>query len=237
MVTPTFTVQCLRKVLVAPNVYEVVLSKPKGFMFKAGQFVLLRVPLISDISDIQPRAYSIASINEENDLLFIVKTKEGGRFSEWLTQKIEAGSTIDLQGPFGFFTLRDNDHHCIFVATGAGIAPFRAHLIQAMRNGDQRTMDLFFGVRSEADLFWVDHFEKLASSNANIRLHLCLSGASDSWKGNRGRVQTFVSSTLQDPLKTSLYICGAPEMVNDIKKTAIETWGIPKANVHGEGYI
>jgi ferredoxin-NADP reductase len=42
---------------------------------------------------------------------------------------------------------------------------------------------------------------------------------------------------VKDKTATQVYICGAPEMVNDIKKLALETWGLPKANVHAEGYI
>ena len=50
-------------------------------------------------------------------------------------------------------------------------------------------------------------------------------------------MQQFIPAVIKDPLTTQIYICGAPEMVGDIKKVAIETWGMPKANVHAEGYI
>jgi ferredoxin-NADP reductase len=35
---------------------------------------------------------------------------------------------------------------------------------------------------------------------------------------------------------TCIYICGAPEMVKDVKAHCLE-WGIPKADVHAEGYM
>ena len=237
MVTPSYEIRCTEKTLLAPNVYELVFEKPKGFMFKAGQFVLVDVPLISDPTDIQPRAYSLASTPEERDLLFVVKLKEGGRCSEWLEQKIEVGTVSTVKGPFGFFTLRQNMNDCIFVATGAGIAPFRGHIIEALGMSDPRTMHLFFGVREESDLFWTETFRQLEVKHPNFHFHLCLSGTDEEWRGNKGRVQQFIPSVIRDPNATDLYACGAPEMVSDIKKLALDTWKLPKAQVHGEGYI
>ncbi len=237
MVTPSYSITCLRKTLLAPNVYELVFERPKGFTFKAGQFVLFDVPVLSNPTDLQPRAYSLASTPDEPDLLFIVKLKEGGRFSVWLEQQIEVGSSLTIKGPFGFFTLRQNTNDCLFVATGAGIAPFRGHILDALKYGNTRTMHLFFGVRNEDDLFWTKTFKELKASHSNLHLHLCLSRASPDWKGKRGRVQDFIPEVIKDPHATDLYVCGAPEMVNDIKKTALEIWSIPKGNVHGEGYV
>ena len=237
MVTPSYSITCSKKQLIAPGVYELRFSKPDGFSFRAGQFVLFDVPLISNASDIQPRAYSIASSPSEHELIFVVKVKEGGRFGEWLTRKLDKGSSLMMKGPFGLFTLNEKPHHFIFAATGAGIAPFRSHINDALEHSDTRQIDLFFGVRHHDDLFWTDEFTALSASHTNFKVHLCLSGDNKEWKGNHGRIQTFIPSIIKDPLSTELYICGAPEMVKDIKALALENWKLPKANVHGEGYI
>jgi NAD(P)H-flavin reductase len=36
---------------------------------------------------------------------------------------------------------------------------------------------------------------------------------------------------------SKVFLCGSPAMLADTKKLCIETLQMPKANVHGEGYI
>jgi NAD(P)H-flavin reductase len=98
-------------------------------------------------------------------------------------------------------------------------------------------MHLFFGVRTEEDNFRAEEFRALEAKHPNFRLHLCLSGDNPTWTGNKGRVQQFIPSVIKDKEKTQIYICGAPEMVSEIKKIALETFLLPKSNVHAEGYI
>lgn len=237
MPTPSYTTTVTHKKLIAPAVYEFRCHKPAGFTYTAGQFVLIQTPLLSDPNDIQPRAYSIASAPSEEELLFVVKLKPGGRFSEFLEKKLDVGTEINMQGPFGMFTLRDGINDIILVATGSGIAPFRSHIVSTLEKNDQRTIHLLFGVRHEEDLYWVEEFLSLEKKHGNLQIHLCLSGENPGWNGKRGRVTEHIDACMKDPRTTHLYVCGSPEMVKDVKSKAIEMLKIPKANVHGEGYI
>ncbi len=237
MVTPSYQIRCTQKKLIAPNVYELRFEKPAGFSFKPGQFLLFDIPLISDPLDIQTRACSIASSPDEEDLLFVIKIKIGGRLGDWVAKTVTVGSMLGIKGPFGLFTLRENTHDILFAATGAGVAPFRSHIVHALKQGDNRSMHLFFGVRTVADLFWTEELKSLETQYKKFHLHLCLSGDNPDWNGNRGRIQQFIPGSIRNPATTDLYICGAPEMVSDIKKMALESWTMPKGNVHAEGYI
>ena len=237
MPTPSYTTPVTHKKLLAPAVYEFRCKKPKGLAFKAGQFVLIQTPLLSNPSDLQPRAYSIASAPEEDELLFVVKLKPGGRFSEFLEKKIVVGTELTLQGPFGMFTLRDGTNDIILVATGSGVAPFRSQIVSALQKNDQRTIHLLFGVRHEEDLYWREEFAELESKHKNLHIHLCLSGENPGWNGKRGRVTEHMDACIKDPLRTDLYVCGSPMMVKDVKSKTIDMLKLPKANVHGEGYI
>ncbi len=105
MPTPSHTIVCTGKRLVAPNVYELAFQKPALFPFKSGQFVLFDVPLLTHPDDIQPRALSIASSPNEGELLFAVKLKEGGRASEWVKKTLHEGISARMQGPLGLFTI------------------------------------------------------------------------------------------------------------------------------------
>lgn len=240
MAVPTYTIVCTKKEFVAPGVYELRFTKPEGFTYQAGQFVLFRVPLVANPADMQPRAYSLASAPAEPDLRFCIKLLPGGRSSTWLEQVVTVGTQVAMQGPFGTFVLQPQKttKNYAFICTGAGVAPFRGQIQHALEAGERRRMDLLFGARKKEDLFWVEEFEALSVRYPNFRLHLSLTSGASDWHGHRGRVQVVAPQVLGDQLaNTCMYICGAPEMVKDVKTHCIEQWGIPKADVHAEGYI
>ena len=98
-------------------------------------------------------------------------------------------------------------------------------------------MDLVFGVRKREDLFWVDHFDALAEKHSNFHFHPTLSAPSPDWTRGKGRVQAILPDIIKDSMQTKVFLCGSPAMLADTKKYCIETLQMPKANVHGEGYI
>ncbi len=98
-------------------------------------------------------------------------------------------------------------------------------------------LDLIFGVRSRGDFFWTEEFKALAEQFSNFHLHLTLSSPDADWTGKSGRVQSHLQSVMQEPSKTSVYICGAPEMVQNNKQYCLTTLGLQKKQVHAEGYI
>ena len=240
MPTPSHIIRCTKKELIAPGVYELRFTRPESMSFKAGQFLLFDVPLLANPADIQTRAFSIASAPRETELIFTVKLKSGGRASAWIEQTLKIGTDVRVQGPLGLFTLKDAsiESELIFVATGAGIAPFRSQLKWALDEmQDTRPMHLLFGVRSREDFFWTEEFTGLASRHPHFCFHQVLSGQDDSWKGLKGRVQMHLPSVTGSLKKPGIYICGAPEMVKDVKETCLTVMQIPKAQVHAEGYI
>jgi ferredoxin-NADP reductase len=238
MAIPLYTITCLRNDVIARDVYECAFTKPEGFTFRPGQFVLFRVPLVDDPTDIQPRAYSIASAPEDPELLFVIKLKPGGRASRWLEEVLCPGVTIDMQGPFGVFCIPDSSQQpCVLVGTGTGVAPFLSIIRSAFHRGDARPLDMVFGARSEEDLFWVDALTTLMQKHEPFRLHLALSQPTPAWTGHRGRVQTLVPLIAPGIAGAHVFICGSPPMVDEVKKLCLEQWGVPKAQVHGEGYV
>lgn len=237
MPVPTYTVACTAKRLIAKDVYEVAFVKPAGFTFKAGQFVLWDVPLVENPADIQPRAYSIASAPSENELLFLIKLTPGGRLSRYLVEVLEPGTQVTMKGPFGFFTIKpEHTEEIVLVATGSGLAPFRAHLMDLTLAGDRRRCDVIFGVRHAEDLFWVEELQDFARRFPNVFVHIALTQPTDEWKGHRGRVQTLLTQIVTDITKKRVYACGSPNMTKDVK-TLLLGMGMTKDKVHVEGYI
>lgn len=239
MATPSYSLTCTRKHLIAPGVYQLHFIKPEHFTFKAGQFVLFDVPLLDTPHDIQPRAYSIASSPGEAELLFTVQLKPGGRASAWIEKRVDAGTVITAKGPFGLFTvnpLSEKEH--IFMATGAGVVPFRSHIRWLLLEArSPLRIRLIFGGRHEVNLFWTQEFTELAREHPQFRFHPSLTQPDNRWTGEVGRVQTICERLISDFSSVTVYACGSPAMVADVKNTALNAWHMEKKDVHTEGYI
>lgn len=238
MPIPRHDIVCTEKKLIAKDTYQLRFTRPTDWMFKAGQFVLLDVPLLENPADIQTRAYSIGSEPDEQDILLAVKLKAGGRSSTWVEQTLAEGMHATMQGPFGNFVLPATSHKpYLFLATGAGVAPFRAQIRELLRRDEQHAIDLVFGVRTENELFWVQEFEELAQAHERFSLHVTLTRADDGWTGHRGRVQTIAPLVAPDIAQRIVFACGNPDMTKEVKPLALEQWGVPKQDLHVEGFI
>ncbi|MBP9750820.1 MAG: hypothetical protein KBC95_03150 [Candidatus Peribacteraceae bacterium] len=239
MPTPSYVLRCLKKELVARDTYELFFERPAGFTFKGGQSVLWKVPLVEDETDIQPRAYSIASGPSEPELRFVIRLKEGGRTSRWIVERLEVGSMMEMQGPFGLFTLKHESPPpaYLFIATGTGIAPFRAHVLELGEKGYKGRIDVVFGVRDEQDVFWKEELAEWSRCFPECFTHYALSQPSSEWTGHRGRVQTLVPLIAKDVATREIYVCGSPVMTKELKGLCLEQWGSAKERLHVEGFI
>lgn len=238
MPIPRHDIVCTEKKLIAKDTYQLRFTRPANWAFKSGQFVLLDVPLVDDPADIQTRAYSIGSDPSEGDILFAVKLKAGGRSSTWVERVLAEGTHATMQGPFGTFTLPTVSHKpYLYLATGAGLAPFRAQIRELLQRDERHAIDLVFGVRTEDELFWITEFEDLAKAHDRFSFHVTLTRAPDTWTGHRGRVQTVGPLVAGDLAERIVYACGNPDMTKEVKPLALEQWGIPKQDLHIEGFI
>ena len=236
-----FITTCTQKKNLLADIYELKFRLPEGekIDFKSGQFVLWDVPLIDNPEDIQTRAYSIASPPcEDTELTFVFGYHEGGRAGRFVREVLKEGDTIRMQGPFGNFIVNTETHKdYVFIATGCGVAPFRSHLKWLLEeHKENRPMHLFFGVRHKEDLFWVDDFKGLEKRFPNFHANISLSKPDEKWKGLKGRVTHVMPDIIEDFSNVNTYVCGNPSMVKDVKNWLLGK-GVPKEDVHGEGYI
>ncbi|MFH1444424.1 MAG: FAD-dependent oxidoreductase [Candidatus Peregrinibacteria bacterium] len=238
MPTPTFTARCTGHRQIAHDVYEFTLTKPEGFSFQAGQFVMFLAPLVDNPSDVQGRAFSIASAPSEPELLFVAKIKQGGRAGRWISEMLKEGDEVNLQGPLGNFTLAESgEEKFLFLATCSGIAPLRSHIVEALHQGNACPIDLIFCVRGKEDLFWIKELEEITKGHPNVHVHVSLDQPSAEWKGHTGYVQDLAEQVISDLPERSVYVCGGSEMVKAAKEKAMNEWKIPKERIHSEDYV
>src|SRR6185437_10440450 len=130
-------------------------------VFTPGQFLSLTALLgEGDIT----RAYSIATAPDGRTFGICANLVSDGHFSPWLFSR-KPGDEIEFKGPYGAFTPRASSES-ILVATGTGIAPFRAFLIG--KSGLTGKCTLIFGTRHEHGLLYDAEWRELADSRADF---------------------------------------------------------------------
>lgn len=153
---------------------------------------------------------------------------------------LEPGSDIKITGPVGKEMLLpdDPDAKIIMMATGTGIAPFRAFLWRMFkpqereRNSDYQFKGLawlIFGIPYSANILYKDELEAIAQEYPdNFRLTYAISREQQNAKGGKMYIQDRVAEhadeiwhLLKDE-KTHAYICGLKGMEDGIDAAMTE---------------
>lgn len=211
---------------IAPTILVARFTKPRGFMFVAGQFVQIK---IGAGNDAVVRAYSLCSLPSDPYLEFCIKVLPTGAASTRLAA-LAPGEEIALSAPAGQFILRPaHAPQKIFIATGTGIAPIKPMLRTAL--SERHSAALLFGLRSEDDMLWNAEFAALAASTPDFSYVLTLSQPSKQWPGSRGRVTEHVSKILNPAAE--YYVCGSLPMVKQVRALLTSAQILPE-RIHFE---
>lgn len=199
----------------APEVRDFEFEADNGgtLAFTPGQFVSFSAEIGGKRIT---RAYSIASPPEGNRFHLCLNRVAGGLFSPYLFEA-PAGTAIDMQGPLGTFTIRDRDRHMFFVATGTGVAPFRAMAQEYLASGGTRQITLLLGARFEENLLYRADFERLAREYPSFRFEPVLSRPGADWAGRTGHVQPHLFELIGERRDLHVYACGMKAMVDDVR--------------------
>ena len=207
---------------------SITVQSPTGFRFMAGQFVSVKV------GDPAFRSYSICSDSTFTDMFdLLVDVKSPGIGADFF-RKAQQDDEVSFIGPAGKFHLRPHTKDSIvFVATGAGIAPFISIMQALMTQQFSGKVSVYFGIRTYGDALFLDFFEKAKSELKDFELTLCLSQEQNSPYGRYGRVTSLFDYTQAQ--ESDIYICGNPNMVDELKGT-LEKLGIHEEQIHSEKF-
>jgi CDP-4-dehydro-6-deoxyglucose reductase len=195
---------------------DLALVDPPQIRFVAGQFVSFEIDR-SGFRTPATRPYSIASPPHEADRIELVLNRvPGGPGSTYLFGLSE-GDPTTFNGPVGSFSLRDNQRDVLFVATGTGIAPIRSMLRSLAVRASPRRITLFWGLRSERDLYYQDELTVLQQQLPSLSATITLSQPTGSWPGPVGRVTPLVTEAVTTTSNLEVYLCGNGGMIRDVR--------------------
>jgi propane monooxygenase reductase subunit len=188
------------------------LVEPTEIKFFPGQYVDITVPGTE-----QSRSFSMAntSSRETGELEFVIKIYPDGLFSHFLDTELKVGDRLDIQGPFGVFTLRDSEADLVFVGGGAGMAPILSLLRTMAERGVRRKATYYYGARGRRDLCFTEELRALEDVLPGFRFVPALSEPTeeDAWDGEVGLVTDVVKRHESTLAGAHAYLCGPPPMV------------------------
>lgn len=214
---------------IAKKVIEVhfLLQNPPQMMFTAGQTMMIYIaPGIN-------RSMSIASSPLNQDELTVCwDVSPMGPGAHWLLDR-QVGDTAEFMAPLGVFTYDEqSSRNAVFMATGTGIAPYRAFLDTYLAQGILKKTTLYWGLRQEEDIFWKDIFEGYQANFQHFRVNISLSQPTAEWNGLKGHITEHVLNGAVD-IGSDYYLCGSGAMVEQMH-AGLVSQGVPEQQIKRE---
>jgi ferredoxin-NADP reductase len=235
----TFRTKLVRQEEIAEGTKAFYFEKPKGFEFRAGQYV--------DVTLIDPpetdaagttRSFTLASAPHEEHVM--VATRMRGSAFKRVLDKLEPGNEVDLEGPMGSFTLHQNaSKPAVFLSGGIGITPFLSMSRRAAHEKLAHPIYLFYSNYRPEDSAFLESLSALEKINPRFRLIATMTDMGRSarkWSGETGFIDEVMLRRYIESMKGPIYyIAGPPAMVSAMQKM-LDKAGVDPDDVRTEEF-
>ncbi len=106
----------------------------------------------------------------------------------------------------------------LLIGGGTGIAPLLSIVRHLVEQGVEREMHLYWGVRSQQDLYAQATLERLSRRAASLTYVPVLSEAKSGWHGATGWVHETALKGIRDLEAAEVYAAGPPAMIAAIRR-------------------
>lgn len=234
------TGQIVQSSLLARDTMYVRIRLDEPLSFSAGQFFLLGMNAIKG-----QRSYSLANAEDDvSELEIVIKRKSGGALTEWLFTGDRLNEQVRIFGPIGSSVFDPkSDRNLLCIVGGSGLAGAMAILSRAAALGHLKSnaAELFFGVRTMQDAFFLDRIAKLVEAVPNLRATIALSDEAPSLE-NTSRFQCIqfkyglVHEVARDEMRgkykeTTAFLAGPPPMVESAIRVLLMDAKLPARNI------
>lgn len=230
-----FKAKVFRNERAAPDVSVLQLRLPAGqrAKFRAGQYLQLSLP------DGSTRSYSMANAPHESDAVTLhVRHVPGGAFSARVPQ-LAAGELLDIELPFGAFSLQENEARpVVFVAGGTGFAPVKSILDDMLKRRIDRPVTLIWAARQADGIYLRPAVARWQKQWPRMRLVIALSDGGAAGDGVfAGRADEALLAACPDLKGHELYCCGSPAMVSAVRDAALRHRELEPGDFHSDVFV
>ncbi len=212
------------------------------FRYRPGQHLTLRATIGGE--DVR-RSYSICSGLGEGRLRVGVKKVDGGLFSAFVNDRLNAGDIIQVMPPQGRFAVdvtESADHNYLMIAAGSGITPVLSIIRSTLEGEPGSEVTLVYGNRETGSIMFREELEDLKDRFLDRfrTVHILSRETQDvplfNGRIDAARLEKLARAGLIQPgTADGIYICGPGELIDEAAQ-ALETLGADKARIHFERF-
>nr|WP_244409677.1 globin domain-containing protein [Streptomyces albofaciens] len=197
-----------------PDIAVVTVRPDQPYPFLAGQYTSVETPWWPRVW----RHYSFAAAPRSDGLLsFHVKAVPAGWVSNAMVHRARPGDVIRLGPPSGSMTVdHTTDNGLLCLGGGTGIAPIKALIEDVAERGHRRPMEVFYGARSDHDLYDLDTMLRLEHRHPWLSVRTVVA------TGRAGGTRNGLSGQLPDAVRQygpwweyDAYLSGPPGMIRN----------------------
>ncbi len=151
---------------------------------------------------------------------------------------LKKGDKIGLRGPYGhgYDMPPLHGNNVLVFGGGSGVVPVRGIIQYINNNRDKfKTVDLFFGFRSEKEILFEDDYASWAKNKINVNLAF---NQDDKHANHPEAINGFVTDffkthpAIQDNQNKIVFVCGPPVMIQATCKQLIEKQGFNRDQLY-----
>lgn len=222
----TVKAQVEKIVPLTDSIMHLILKPEQYIDYQAGQYLDI-------LCEGQQFSYSIANapLGSQHYELHIRHSLENP-YNQILFNHIKREGEVTIQLPFGTCSIDklDIERPILFIAGGTGFAPVNALIEQLLANADPRPFELFWGARSQSDVY-LD--EKVLNWQAHVSRFKYYSFLSEASKENL--LSNLLIRHAQDLHDWQIVLSGPFEMVYSIRDALIEQ-GMPRCQLFSDAF-
>lgn len=219
--------------------FDVPEDLKQEFRYKQGQHITLKKDINGEDTR---RSYSICSCPLDEELKVAVKKVEGGRFSTFANDVLQAGQALEVLPPTGKFNVPldpANQKTYVAFAAGSGITPIISIIETTLRTEPKSEFTLFYGNRKTNSIIFLEELEALKNKFVGrFSMHHILNEErvdADLYNGriDAEKMAEFAGYFYDVKEVDHFFTCGPEPMMLLVKETLIDM-GVPSERVHLE---
>ena len=222
------TVDCIDEL--THDIRRLRLKLAKPLEFSPGQYAQLQ------FTPHHIRPYSMSGLCDDSILEFHVRLVPGGRVTGYIASDLKPGDPVRVSGPMGSAYLRRmHAGPMLCVAGGTGLAPILSIIRGAIREGMGNPIHLYFGVRSDRDVYGLDELEALRQRHPSLHLHVIVTNGGIGLHHRSGLVTDAIAKDWPGLSGWRAYLCGSPPMV-EATTLLVRQKGIPPERIYADAF-
>ena len=186
--------------------------------YKPGQYVTLWK------DDSLARSYSLASQPNSDDIIELhIRKYPNGKFSNWVSDVLDVGDSIDVQGPLGQCIYTPcQEQPMLLTAIGTGLAPIWGVLQDALSQGHTAPIALVIGAKQQADFYYIAELCELEQQHENLSLHfVCqenIAPEAEQPDGASNDIYQYCAKRFSSMKGYRVFVCGGQSFVGKMRK-------------------